>query len=342
VPEISLLQPTVMNGVIRTMDAPQELLGLSMLPKEPHPFPTVRYDTLRGSRLLSKPNVPNSEAHIVPKLGVGQLVAGYFYIRDKKVFEPTTLYWIRQPGTLATKYAEAAVLRETQDLSDRVDRFVEFTIWQGMFAGAIHINEPDVKANVDFQIASSHKPTVIEGEEWTTTSEVVGVGTSYTAPAKKHITTWKRLMARDSLVQATDVYLNSLTLEILMRNIDFRGINISDRQRDALLNTGSIPGLWGLDWHEYDLAYDTGSGIVPFIPDGKIVIVGNTGRPFALLEGPSADFDAGADYIGKFTKSWREPDPSAWQTLIEYNFFPALFKPDQVILATVFDADDVV
>jgi len=335
VPEITLLQPTVMNGVIRTLDAPQDLLGLTLLPREPHPFPTVKYDTLRGTRLMTKPNVPNSEAHIIPKLGVGQLTAGYFYIRDKKVFEPTTLYWIRQPGTLATKYAEAAVLREVQDLSDRVDRFVEYTIWRGMFEGRIDINEPDVKASVDFQMSPSHQVTLPPDEQWDTITAVNGVDT-YTAPVRQHVTSWKRMMARDALVQVTDVYLNSVTLEMLMRNVDFKGVNISDRQKDALQTTGSIPGLWGLDWHEYDLAYDTGTGIEPFIPDGKLILVANTGRPYALLEGPSADFDAGPDHIGKFTKSWREPDPSAWQTLIEYNFFPALFKPDQIITATVF------
>jgi hypothetical protein len=40
--------------------------------------------------MVAKPNVPNSEAHIVPRLGRSQEAASVIYLREKKVFDPTT------------------------------------------------------------------------------------------------------------------------------------------------------------------------------------------------------------------------------------------------------------
>ena len=242
-PEISLLRPQILNGVIQTLDAPQELQGIRLLPRTPHPFPTVEYDTLRGSRLMATPNVPNSEAHIVPKLGVGHLTAGYFYVREKKVFEPTTLFWLREPGKQAEKNAEAAVRRVLDDLSGRVDRFMEFCVWRGMFTGGIVINQPDVKVNVDYQIASTHKPVLLTTDKWDATSTVNGE-TVYSAPIRDQINAWKRLVSRDAQVNLTQAWMNAYTQDIMMRNYVFRGNLISDRQKDAFQSTNMIPGLW--------------------------------------------------------------------------------------------------
>lgn len=337
-PEISLLKPTVLNGVIETLTAPQELQGIRLLPREPHPFPTVVYDTIRGSRLLATPNVPNSEAHIAPKLGIGQLTAGYLYVREKKVFEPTTMYWLRQPGTLAQKRAEAAVIREVQDLSDRVDRFMEYCIWRGMFTGSLVINEADVKVNVNFGIANTHKPVLASTDKWDYTSGTNPVSglTNYIAPIRDQVNAWKRLVSRDGMANLNTAYMNAYTADIMMRNTVFTGNMISDRQKDEFLRTNSIPGLWGIDWNVYDLAYESGGSVIPFIPDGVVVFFASEGRPFEMLEGPSADFGAPPDSTGRFTKTWQEEDPSARQALIEENFFPALYKPDQVIYAKVF------
>lgn len=335
-PEISLLKPTVLNGVIEHLTGPQDLQGIKVLPVQPNPWPTVKYDTIRGSRLMAKPNVPNSEAHIVPKLGVGQMTAGYFYVREKKVFEPTTIYWLRQPGTLAARRAEEAVLRELQDLVDRVERYKEFTIWRGMFTGLIDINEPDVKATVNFQISSSHKIVLAGAEKWNTINGNGGGAGVYDAPIKQHVAGWKRLVSRDALARLTDVWLNSQTLEMMMRNRIFEQEYISDRQKDALQTNHWIPGLWGLNWHEYDLHYDTGSAVVPFIPDGELIAYASDGRPFEMHSGPTADFGAPVGSTGRFTKTWQEEDPSARQGLLEEQFFPCLYKPDQIIHARVF------
>jgi hypothetical protein len=321
----------VLNGVIQELTGPQDLRGVSLLPSSPNPFQVVTYDTIRGSRMMAKPNVPNSEAHIVPQLGIGQVAAGYFYVREKKVFKPTTVYWLRQPGSLAAKRGEEAVLAEMQDLVDRTERFKEFCIWRGMFTGRININEPDVKANVDFQIADSHRIVLGTNDQWTHVTSG-----AYDAPIRTQVQAWKRLVSRDALARLSDVWLNSYTLDVLMRNQAFQGDMISDRQKDALQNENRIPGLFGLTWHEYDLFFDTGVDVLPYIPDGVVIGYAGDGRPFEMWNGPTADFDAPQGTTGRFTKTWIEKDPSARQALLEDNFFPVLTKPDQVIYVRVF------
>lgn len=278
----------------------------------------------------------------MPKLGVGQLTAGYFYCREKKVFEPTTTYWLRREGTLASKRAEEHVTRELQDLVDRVERFKEYCIWRGMFTGFINIDEPDVKAQVDYGIAATHRPVLAAGEKWDYTETIDGILT-YTAPVREQINAFKRLTTRDGQAQITDAYANNFTLDVLMRNMAFSGNLISDRQKDALQKENRIPGLWGITWHEYDLGYEIEDSIdpvlntfAPYIPDGVVVFVAPAGRPFEMLSGPCADFDAGPDRTGRFSKTWIEPDPSARQGLVEENFFPALYRPDNIVVARVF------
>jgi hypothetical protein len=69
---------------------------LNRIPTTPWPFPTVQWEVIRGSRAIARPNVPNSEAHIVSRLGRSAQSAAFVYLREKKVFEPTTLHWLRQ------------------------------------------------------------------------------------------------------------------------------------------------------------------------------------------------------------------------------------------------------
>src|SRR5690349_11784985 len=153
----------VLRGVVEKFVTPETLVMLGRVPQTPWPFPSVTWDVIRGSRMVAKPNVPNSEAHIVPRLGRSQESAAFVYLREKKVFEPTTLHWLRTPGQVAATNAEAAVLREVSDLNQRFDNFAEFAIW-GAMKGNLSFDTPDVQAAVDYKFPASHKPTV--GTSW--------------------------------------------------------------------------------------------------------------------------------------------------------------------------------
>lgn len=96
-PDISLLEPMVLRGVVEKFTVPESLVMLNRLDQTPWPYPTATWDVVKGSPLVAKPNVPNSEAHIVARLGRSQESAAFIYLREKKVFEPTTLHWLTNP-----------------------------------------------------------------------------------------------------------------------------------------------------------------------------------------------------------------------------------------------------
>ncbi len=323
--DIPLLNPTILQGVVEKFLAPPDLLGASMVPRESYPFPTWAYDVVKGGRNLAVPNTPNAEANIVKQLTVGQVSGSFFYVREKKVLSPTTLHWLRTPGTLATINATKRVADELRDLNLRTERFVEWCIWQ-MFTGTLTINKNNVVASVNYLVAASHKPTA--GTLW---SDLVN------SNVEGDLRTWKRLITRDALANPSLIIANDLTLGYFSQNTKLRNYNfLSDRMKEQIATTAQFGPLFGLNFVNYDLGYVDDVGVEQrFVADGKLLMLATDNAPFALYEGPSADDDAPDGTTGKFSKTWKEQDPSARQMLIEYTFMPVMPRPEQIVFATV-------
>ncbi len=343
-PEISLLQRKVLQGVVEKFTAPETLTMLSRISKTPWPYPTVEWEVVRGSRAVARPNVPNSEAHIVPRIGRSQEAASFIYLREKKTFQPTTLHWLRKvannTGDLANRQnAEAAVLREMTDLNQRFDNYAEFSIWQA-FTGNLVLDYPDVQANVDYKFLPSHKPTVTTGWAEATPTQIVA-----------DVRAWKRLISRDSRTTANEAYVTQKTLDYVFTSFATGGTGadakvgayLSDRMRDQYYATGTLPGFMGLSWNVQESVYDsTGAAYTSqptdpgeesmFLADDAVLLGNFTQNdPFTLFEGPSADDDAGDGYTGKFSKTWKDADPSARQILLEWNILPVIYRPEQFV-----------
>lgn len=326
-PEISLLEPQVLRGVVEKLTAPESLMMLNRLPRTPWPYPSAVWDVIKGSRQVAKPNVPNSEAHIVPRLGVSQESAAFVYLREKKVFEPTTIHWIRTPGQIAAKNAEAAVLREVNDLNQRFDNFLEYACWQAL-TGTWVLDYPDVQATIDYKVAASHKPTV-----------GTSFATATVAQIMDQLRTWKRLISRDGRVPPTDAYATEFTIGRIINAFAAVGTTahgpdfLSDRMKEQFYSSGILPGFMGLDWHTTEHVYDNTSGVQTlFVPDDTLFICNlSEGRAMEIMEGPTADDEAPDGYTGKFSKTWKEKDPSARQFLLEWHVLPVITRPEQVV-----------
>jgi hypothetical protein len=323
-PAISLLQPTVLAGVVEKLPSQESLLMLNRIPRTPWPFPSAQWEVVKGSRMVAKPNTPNSEAHIVPKMGLSSATASFVYLREKKVFEPTTIHWLKVPGTFAERNAEAAVLREVTDLNTRFDNFAEWMIWQSL-TGRILLDFPDVQADVNYFFPTSHKPTV--STAW---------GTATVAQFRSMVTAWKRLIERDGRVPAREVFLTAPTMDKVF-NIYTRDTTsmsyLTDRQKDTYFSTGTLPDMLGLNWTPVEHTYDTDSGVQTlFLPDDALVMGNFTdNRPMELYEGPSADDDAPSNFVGKFSKTWKDKDPSQRQILLEWHCLPVITRPEQFV-----------
>jgi hypothetical protein len=339
-PDISLLQPTVLRGVVEKFVAPQRLTLLSAIQSTPWPYPSVTWDIIRGSRAIARPNVPNSEAHIVPRLGRSQGSASFLYLREKKVFEPTTLHWLRLPGTLAARNAEIAVMREINDINTRFDNFAEWTLWQSL-TGTLSIQDTTgtgVEASVDYKFLPSHLPTVSTPWATATGGQII-----------EDIRSWKRLVRRDGQVEAKTAYASEVTMAAIYDAFSNNGAGIlpnyllSDRMKDQYYTTGTLPGFMGIDWNVQESVYDAAGAAYTsnptrpsqetrFLSDGAIVF-GNLqeNNPVELMIGPSADDEAPENFTGKFSKTWKEKDPSARQFLLEWSFLPVITRPEQLV-----------
>jgi hypothetical protein len=345
VPDISLFQPTVLLGVVEKFTAPETLTMLNRISKRAHPFPTANWDVIRGSRAVATPNVPNSEAHIVPQLSRSTEAASFVYLREKKVFQPTTIHWLRQPGEFAKTNAEQAVMREIADLNTRFDNFAEYCIWQ-MFTGTLTFDYPDVQASVDYKLPTSHKPSA--GTSWASATP---------AQIVEDVRAWKRLIARNGRVPAQEAYATEKTISYIFDSFATTGnaslafnaaALLSDRMKDQYYSSGTLPNFMGLDWKVQESVFDaTGASYTEnptdpgdeelFLAD-DVVLLGNftANRPFELIEGPTADDEApSSNYTGKFAKTWKEKDPSARQYLLEWNFLPVMTRPEQFVYADV-------
>lgn len=328
-PDISLLDPMVLRGVVEKFTAPENLVLLSRTPTVPWPESAVTWDVIKGSRMVAKPNVPNSEAHIIPRLGRSQESAAFLYLRDKKVFEPTTLKWLRAPGQIAAKNAEAAVLREIKDLNQRFDNFAEFVLWKAL-SGTLTLDYPDVQASVDYRLPATHKPFV--GVSWATATPKQIVA---------DIRAWKRLVQRDGRVVAKEAFTSEKTLTYIYDSFATTGATnfpggtlLSDRMKDEYYKTGQLLGFMGLAWTPIETVYEADdSTVTQFVPDDALYMGNYTeNRPIELFEGPTADFSAGDGvHTGKFAKTWTEEDPSARQHLLEWTVFPVVTRPEQWI-----------
>lgn len=328
-PEISLLEPVVLRGLVEKFTTPESLIMLGRLPRVPWPFPSVTWDIIQGSRMVSRPNVPNSEAHIVPRLGRSQASAAFVYVREKKVFEPTTIHWLRTPGQIASTNAERAVLREVRDLNQRLDNFQEWCIWQAL-TGVLTLDFPDVQAVVDYQLPPSHKPDPAVGWDTATPQSIVG-----------DIRAWKRLIRRDGRVEAKEAFVTEVTLSYIfdsfattgVANTFMGGTLLSDRMRDQYYTSGTLPGFMGLNWSTVEAVYDDEAGASQLFLDDNALFMGNytDQNPIEMFVGPTADDEAPDGFTGKFTKTWKDKDPSARQVLLELHFMPVITRPEQFI-----------
>jgi hypothetical protein len=342
VPDISLLQPTVFRGVVERFTAPENLPMLSRVPKTPWPFPSAEWDVLRGSRAVARYNVVNSEAHIVDRLGRSHQTAAFAHLREKKVFDPTTLQWIRTPGELAAVNAEKAILRELKDLNTRFDNRVELDIWQAL-TGSLTIEDSELGrlGTVDYGFLPSHKPTLTTGWNTALPGQIV-----------QDIRAWKRLVDRDGGVKANEAWTSEKVLALIFDSFATKGDTgtnfagaalLSDRMKEQYYTTGALPGFMGLSWNVNDSVYDaagTAYGPNPTDPrqdtnflSENTVIFGNftDNRPIELIEGLIAEFGAPANFTGKFAKNWEEPDPSGIQYLMAYSYLPVILRPEQFV-----------
>jgi hypothetical protein len=344
-PDISLLEPMVLNGVVNKFTAPQNLALLPNVPSTPSTAPNYAvWDVLKGGRQLAGFNVPGAEATVMNQLGRSEASAKLAYMRVKKTFQGQLIHWLREPGQINQTNAEAQVLRELQDMSQAIDLTQERLLWSALRGSATILYPDNSSVVVNYQFPSSH--LVSTGTDWSlaTPTNIVD-----------DVFAWKRLVATHGRVPATDAYCASTTVQLIMDRFAAgsvavvntaggqtaaapHGTMLTDRMKDAYYTNAVLPKFMGLDWHAVDEVYTDGNGnLTRFVGDGTSnnseVFIGNftDGRPWEIKLGKSADDEAPEDTYGKFTKTWKQHDPSSRIVLMEMHMLPVVQRPEQFI-----------
>lgn len=352
-PDISLLEPLVLQSVVSKFTAPQNLALLPNVSASPSGAPDyVTWDILKGGRQLAGFNVPGAEATVLNQLGRSEGNAKLAYMRIKKTFQGQLIHWLRDPGQLAQTNAEALVLRELQDMSQAIDLTQEQLLWNAL-RGTSTITYPDgSSAVVNYQFPSSH----LIGN--------LGTGANAWANATPQVIvdqlfTWKRLVETHGRVPATDAYCASTSVQAIFDAFAANsgsvvlgsggsyaypmGTMLTDRMKDAYYTQSILPGFCGLNWHPVDEVYTNSSGnLTRFVGDQSTTVTNNVGaelflgnftdgKPWEMKLGKSADDEAPEGTYGKFTKTWKQHDPSSRVVLMELHALPVVYRPEQFV-----------
>jgi hypothetical protein len=324
--DLPLLQPVRFAAAVRELTPPQNNYWLNRVPREQTTDQQVAWDTYKGTQKVGKPNVPNSEAHIISVGERSARAASWMYLRTKMGFKPTTTRNLRQIGTrLDQRRAEEAVLRDAQQISNQFDNFAEMCFWS-VLSGHLHAEFRDNVWKVNFGIPESHQ--FVPGVPWDQATP---------AQIMADLNAWRDTIENDSQTIANDVYATKNTIALIFQS--FARVDdgtaaglLTDRMREQYYRTGTFDDFLGMNWRVVNAKYQMDSGsYAGYVPDGALFIGNYTdNRPLVLMEGPSYDFAAPQNYTGKFAKNWMNDDPSGLWFLVEWSMMPILFTPDQV------------
>jgi hypothetical protein len=327
--EFDALKSRTMTEIVRRFPRPQHI-GQSLFPEKPIAGNVAGWDVVSGARNMARYIAQGGEAHISSLLPRKRLTAELALIKEKKTIDEATKNFIDRPGAYDEPYGEQAITDELEALDRMVENRREASRWYALTNGTLDIQQTDpaIGFTIDYSVDATHKVVKTGTGLWSALTTSVPLD---------DLLAWKILIAKDSGVNATDVYCNSTVMRYLVGNSDVRDL-LKYTVGDMLAKNGYITNLGGLTIHVYDATYVDDSGVVQFyIPNNKVVLVAGEGLGKTFV-GPS-DVPVGdgttRKVVGKFSYSWVTKDPvDTWMT-VGVREIPIIQNPDQLVIATV-------
>jgi hypothetical protein len=320
--QYKVLQHKVMTAMVQAFTQPI-LRGKTMFPDQPILTNTAEWDVVRSSRTLAQFSVPGTAAKIVALMSQEKKTSTTAHIFQKKIIPGAVMAWLRQPGTEHQQMGERKVADEIQDLDLTVEHLKEWARWQVLTTGKLIINQPDIKANVDFQVANSHLPQ----------PDVSWDDEDHDAPIIENLRAWRTLVNEDCGEVVTRMIVSEDVMSAMISNNGVYRL-MGDQLKTQILKTGYITQMLGMEIELYTATYkDSNNATQTYLPKSKILLTAGTG--FAEEQtAPSTDPKSGFR-PGKFSKSWEQEDPPQVMASIEDNLLPVLKKPDNILCANV-------
>lgn len=346
----NIFEPMTLQALVNSLEPKQGHLLLNSTRKEQEENFTFSWDISFGTGTsIAEFNVPNSKANMVDRAGSksNTAIATMAYMREADYFNYTNVNWLKDPASIndpsVKLRGEQKVADQIKHMADRFDNRIEWSLWKAMQGSLTYNGKNTGPLNVDYRIRPEHKVTFAAADQWDNTTA---------ADFKKlidGIRGLKKLIEVDGGVPVTEIFATGKTIDLLMDVWQRAVLNgmpdryITDGQIAEYMSTGVITGgFMGVDtWTRVDqylpVNQPDGSVVVDsYLPHGTLILANRTeNNALSLYNGPSADWDAPQGHIGRFSKSWIDPDPSGRAFLIEESFLPVIKAPDQFVIAKV-------
>jgi hypothetical protein len=297
----------------------------------------VDIDKFKGKRYLAPFVRPTQQGKLVEREGYTTSTFQPPYIKEKRVITPSEILENRSMGDTIylgkspMQRAAELLMRDLEDLRDRIIRREEWMAAQVLTAGTIAVSGEGFDAEIDFGMDATH---------------IIAVGTITAWSAEgadplANLKTWKRLIQQDSglvpdvCVMGYDAWDAFIAHDSVKDILDNRRIDM------GLINPQQLPDgveymgrVLNLDIYTYAETYYIPSTSYYYVPEKKLFLgstKARTARHYAAIQ----DLENGMAAVPYFPKSWVEQDPSSRILLVQSSPLVAMHEPDAFVCAEV-------
>ena len=330
--QLDVLNRTTLTATVQNFKYPQLQLSArygAMRPERTKMGDTAEWDILKPTRSMASPKAPGAPSKRVALEPMGHRITRCIHVGEHKVLDGDRLANMRQPGTDADPLNDNLyVASEQLVLNRRAAMLREFALAQ-MFTGSLVIAEDDVKATVDYEVDSTHKPTA--NASWATPSTDI----------KADLDAWKLLAEKDSGYTITDIWARSAINGYLLNNTMAGKYLRSSEGVNQVTRDGYVTRLFGFNWHWYDSGYMSGGSFVPFIGENQLIMTPEPDPSWiGMIEGstkinPNPADQKLVDVWGPYAYVRLKDDPAAYILYQGDTFMWKLTIPDAIVYPKV-------
>lgn len=343
------------SGFVNRVKRPSSFLKTLIFGGRSENLPTesVELSFREGERLLAPFVEVNSEAIPVGSRSTTFATVSTPNIRIKRPMEAYNVFNRRLPGSgvfisgggQVARARRAAIAEDLEYMVDLIENREEWMVAQlidSMDNGFLNLEyKVEDRASWRLRIPRSTDMDVTLTNSWNgggTGADIQGDTMFVKRLFSKHINAPLSTCVMGST--ASDYFQKNTTVQNLLdkRNISAGALSlISQFNESGAIYLGRV---FGVDFWEYSREYTDGGSSAPFIdPTHAIWIAG--GRALAdskILYGAIPDhgaFEAG-NFVGKrFSKSWKEEDPSVYVQLMQTRPLPYIRQPNAFVVMDV-------
>lgn len=314
-----------LTGMVNAFQPDKSLPAAELFTPETSDTRDYAFDIVTHKTGILSVRNPDGPAGIVKLTSKDRIHAKLHVLREKKHLPASLIKLSDAPGKRAIESFNARLAREMEDFNRLVDATWEYHRWKLTTTGILTFTGED-PGTYEFGLKNSG-----------------GVGNDWDVPASStpisDLKDMAKVVRRTWGVDATEVLMSTEALIYLMASAEAAGM-VDDETRREFLQTGSVKKIANLSVRIIDNGYTDENGDFHYFlsddgEEGNIAIVKASGPIGLMVTGPAIDEEAPDGFMGKFSKSWSEKDPSGRWALITQTAAPGLTMSAKMFVATL-------